>query len=93
MEENRINVKEVPVMPENDFREYLSDRRTLNLSYFWAVSKFKSVGRAFRRGHITSTGYIAPSRPFNNRKDTRGRSENISKKKIYEQLRNIKFSA
>lgn len=53
-----------------------------------AVSKFKSVRRAIRRGHVDLfTGAIYPSRPFNNRKPTRGRKMNNLKKQIYEQLK------
>lgn len=77
-------VVEAPLMSEEKFKEYL--RNTLNLQYFGCVSKFKSVKRAFKRGHITNYGYIVPRKPFNNRKHTAGRSMNIEKKRIYEKL-------
>lgn len=49
-----------------------------------AVSKFKSVRRAIRRGHIDIVfGIIYPNRPFNNRKPTGGRAHNQLKRKIY----------
>ena len=41
--------------------------RELTLLRFEAVSKFKSVKRAWRRGHISIYGLIYPKRPFNNR--------------------------
>ena len=56
---------------------------TLYLENFDCVRVFKSVRRAIRRGHMTITGMIAPRRPFNNRKGTRGRELNELKKKIY----------
>ena len=40
----------------------------LYLGTYEAVSKFKSVRRAQRRGLVTPYGSIAPKRPFNNRK-------------------------
>lgn len=55
-----------------------------------AVSKFKSVRRAIRRGHIDLFfGLVYPRRPFNNRKPTMGRSHNQLKKRIYGQLQGI----
>ena len=51
---------------------------------FQAVSKFRSVRRAIRRGKVDLfTGIIYPNRAFNNRKDTRGRRMNTLRKKIY----------
>lgn len=38
-----------------------------DLIIFDAVSKYKSVVRAIRRGDVTKYGTIAPKRPFNNR--------------------------
>lgn len=55
-----------------------------------AVSKFKSVRRAIRRGHVDLIfGIVYPNRPFNNRKPTMGRSHNQLKKRIYGQLRGL----
>lgn len=52
------------------------------------VNKFKSVRRAIRRGHVDLfTGCIYPSRPFNNKKPTKGRETNELKKQIYGQLK------
>lgn len=55
-----------------------------------AVSKFKSVRRAIRRGHVDLVfGIIYPNRPFNNRKPTKGRYHNQLKKRIYGQLKGL----
>lgn len=53
-------------------------------SDYSAVSKFKSVRRAIRRGHVDLfTGIIYPKRPFSNKKRTKGRRINELKKQIY----------
>lgn len=55
-----------------------------------AVSKFKSIRRAIRRGHVDLiSGIIYPDRPYNNRKPTLGRKHNSLKKEIYEQFRRV----
>lgn len=55
-----------------------------------AVSKFKSVRRAIKRGHVDLMfGIIYPDRPYNNRKPTPGRSYNQLKRRIYGQIRGI----
>lgn len=59
----------------------------LTLGTYEAVSKFKSVGRAQRRGHVTPYGTIAPKRPFNNRKRTSGRTFQLKKENIYGQIK------
>lgn len=52
------------------------------------VRKFKSVNRAYKRGHIAIDGTIYPSRPFNNRTPEKGtRPLNELKKKIYAKLK------
>ena len=58
------------------------------LLVFDAVGKYKSVWRAMRRGHVSPHGIVYPSRPFNNRKPTRGRKINEDKKVIYAELAN-----
>jgi hypothetical protein len=73
-------------MSEDEFKEYMDN--SLNLRYYECVNKFKSVLRAFKKGYITKEGIMAPKRPFNNRKPTKGRSLNELKKSIYGQLRN-----
>lgn len=53
-----------------------------------AVSKFKSIKRAIRRGHVDLLfGVVYPNKPFNNRRLTNGRSHNQLKKRLYEQLK------
>lgn len=97
MEENKNNVVEVD---NNESKKKITtyydsvlnnfgETGTLPLwSNYNAVAKFKSVRRAIRRGHVDLfTGAIYPSRPFNNRKPTRGRKMNNLKKQIYEQLK------
>ena len=71
-------------------KEFSEDSILPKWPNYSAVSKFKSVRRSIRRGHIDqSCGIIYPNRPFNNRKTTIGRSHNQLKKKIYEQIRGI----
>lgn len=71
--------------------EESKDLMKVRLITFDAVSKFKSVNRAFRRGHISIYGAIYPNRPFNNRTLKKGSREiNNTKRKIYEQLREVR---
>ena len=78
------NVKEVAPISEEEFQDLL--RNTLKLHYFECVKRFKSVKRDFKKGYITSFGYILPKRPFNNKKHTKGREANIEKKRIWERI-------
>ena len=63
-----------------------------DLIIFDAVSKYKSVARAIRRGDVTKYSTIAPKRPFNNRANTsrragvNNRTMNEYKKNIYGRL-------
>ena len=68
---------ERPLMSEEEFKAYE------------AVSRFKSVRRAIRRGHVSLEGFIYPKRPFNNAKHCKN-SLNDRKKMIYEQLKHRK---
>lgn len=77
---------ERPVMTEDEFREYI---KAGSLRLFEAVRRFKSVKRAIKRGNISAIGEIYPRRPFNNRKPTRGRSTNETKKMIYGRLKQL----
>lgn len=87
MEEEKI---ERDLMSLEEFERYLKDNR---LKTFEASSRFKSIKRALKRGHIIVTGVINPKRPFNNRANTskrkgvHSRSTNELKKQIYEQLK------
>lgn len=88
---------ERPLMSEEEFKDYMKNNRVdivgdfyergiLHLRTYEAVSRFKSVGRAIRRGHISLDGFIYPKRPFNNAKQGKN-SLNERKKMIYEQLK------
>lgn len=60
------------------------DNGILHIFNYNGVSKFKSVRRAIRRGKVDLfTGVVYPRRPFNNRKPTKGRRFNESRKEIY----------
>lgn len=83
MEEKRA--LETPMELE-DFKEYLKEHPLVTLA---GVKEFKSLQRAIKRGHVTSSGYPLPKRPFNNRKPTRGRKENEYKKRLYEHYRRV----
>lgn len=100
MEEQKLI--ERSLMSEEEFKEYLAKNRVdvvgdfyenniLHLRTFGAVSKFKSVRRAIKRGHVSLDGFVFPKRPFNNRsrkKETRPLE--IEKERIYEQLKHRK---
>lgn len=100
MEEQKLI--ERPLMSEEEFKEYLAKDRVdivgdfykkgiLHLRTFDAVSKFKSVRRAIKRGHVSLDGIIFPNRPFNNRSRKKGtRPLEIEKERIYEQLKHRK---
>ena len=77
-------VKEVTPISEKEFESHI--RNTLNLQYFECTKRFKSIGRAFRRGHITNFGFILPNRPYNNKKHTEGRKDNIEKKRLWQKI-------
>lgn len=70
----------------------LRESPRFNLNYFAAISKFKSIGRAIKRGNVTEEGIIMPRKPFNNRANTserkriHSRTLNQQKKSIYAEL-------
>ena len=91
---------ERPLMSEEEFKDYMEKNRVdimedfhekgiLHLRTYEAVSKFKSVRRIIRRGHVSLDGFIYPKRPFNNAKHSKN-SLNDRKKMIYEQLKHRK---
>lgn len=105
MEEQKLI--ERPLMSEEEFKDYVEKNRVgivgdfykkhiLHLRTYEAVSKFKSVRRAIRRGHVSLDGIIFPKRPFNNKANTckrkghHSRTINERKKMIYEQLKHRK---
>lgn len=56
-------------------------------STYTAISKFKSIRRAIKRGHVDLfLGIVYPRRSYNNRRPTAGRAHNELKKRIYGQL-------
>lgn len=63
--------------------QYNEPKMMLYLAVYSAVGKYKSI----RKGHVTSWGEEVPKRPFNNRKRTSGRELQISKEKIYGELK------
>lgn len=77
-------------MSEEEFKKYLNT--TINLRSFTGVGRFRSIGRAIRRGHVSLYGTIAPNRPFHNRKNTSKRrgvhsiAFNEEKKRLYGSL-------
>jgi len=83
MKEEKI---ERPIMTEEEFKEYI---KAGSPKFFDSVKRFRSVKRAMRRGHVSPIGVIYPSRPFNNRKPTPGRSFNEKKKLIYGGLKHL----
>ena len=100
MEMEEQKAIERPLMSEEEFKDYMEKNRVdivgdfyergiLHLRTYEAVSRFKSVRRAIRRGHISLDGVIYPKRPFNNAKHEKG-SLNDEKKRIYEQLKQLK---
>ena len=97
MEMEEQKTIERPLMSEEEFKDYMEKNRVdivgdfyergiLHLRTYEAVSRFKSVGRAIRRSHISLDGFIYPKRPFNNAKYGKN-SLNDRKKMIYEQLK------
>lgn len=100
MEMEEQKTIERPLMSEEEFKDYLKKNRVdivgdfyergiLHLRTYEAVSRFKSVGRAIRRSHISLDGFIYPKRPFNNAKHGKN-SLNDRKKMIYEYLKHRK---
>lgn len=95
MEKNKeeLQKKEIPLMGEEEFKEYIKVdymgdlyKGILHLRNYKGVSKFRSVRRAIRRGHISLLGDIYPKRPFNNAKHTKG-SLNDEKRRLYTNLK------
>ena len=79
------------LMSSKEFEDYI--KTSLNLCNFSGVSKFKSVGRAYRKGNISRWGDMYPKRPFNNRGNSskrRGKHSRVlnqRKKAIYVQFK------
>lgn len=89
MEEKNIKDAELNIVQtiNKEFNKNFTLPRWSNYS---AISKFKSVRRAIRRGHVDLVlGIVYPNRPFNNRKPTSGRAHNQLKRNIYGQLKGL----
>lgn len=84
-------VKNEELMDAKEFEEYL--KNSLNLYNFSGISKFKSIGKAYRKRYISRWGDVYPKRPFNNRRNTSKRKGkhsrvfNEKKKTIYAQFK------
>lgn len=63
-----------------DFKEGI-----IHLRYYNGVTKFKSIRRAIRRGHISIFGEVYPKRPFKNIKSYKG-AITYKKRRLYEQF-------
>lgn len=70
----------------------MEEINNLRLYRYDAVKMVKSIRRSMRRGKVTPGGELAPERPFNNRKRTAGREEQLLRERIYEQVR-ARYSA
>lgn len=77
--------EEIKQVAENNRKQMIENfkKGTLYLHSLAGVSKFKSIRRAIRRGHVSIFGDIYPKRPFNNRNTTESRI----KRMIYEQIK------
>ena len=60
----------------------------VGLHTYEAVTKFKSIKRAMRRGHVSPNGVVYPRRPFNNRKNKP--LENL-KRRIYNEIKSARI--
>ena len=93
LKENKVQRE---LMSEEEFKEHISNMvMPLHLITYVSVGKYKSVRRAIKRGHVTSEGYVMPTRPFNNRVDSckRGKHSNPmnqEKKIIYASIKDYR---
>lgn len=85
------------LMPQEEFKDKIHEVAESNkkqmiknfqngilyLHSFIGVSKYKSIRRAIKRGHVSIFGDIYPRRPFNNR----GTKESKVKRMIYGQIK------
>lgn len=59
------------------------NKGVLYLRNYAGVSKYKSIRRAIKRGHVSIWGDLYPRRPYNNRKSNPQRKK---LREIYEQI-------
>lgn len=83
-EEFEDKIKEVA---ENNRKQMIKNFNNgiLYLRSFVGVSKYKSIRRAIRRGHVSLFGDIYPKRPYNNR----GTKESKIRREIYGKIKKI----
>lgn len=85
MEEKREQQQKVK---ENFATKFVQNNEIPVYLGYQAVSKYRSIRRAIKRGKVDLyTGIVFPRRPFNNRKSSLGRAHNDLKKRIYEQYK------
>lgn len=84
------NIKEALEIAKDINNNFNSENVIPKWESYSAVSKFRSIRRSIRRGHVDLMfGIIYPNRPFNNRKSTIGRYHNKLKQRIYGKIRGI----
>ena len=85
------------IMPQEKFEDKIKEvaesnrkqmienfqKGTLYLHSFIGVSKYKSIRRAIRRGHVSIFGDLYPRRPYNNR----GTKESKIRREIYGKIK------
>lgn len=101
LEDFKEKVREMAVNNYQQLQDDL-DNGILHLRDYRGVTKFKSIRRAIRRGHVSIFGDVYPGRPFKNistKRNRNGKVVNVKthtyiKKRLYEQLkhRNDKVS-
>ena len=81
VEQNPMQLEEfkdkIAEVAEANRRKVYEDfnKGTLYLRSYIGVSKYKSIRRAIRRGHVSIWGDIYPKRPYNNRKSNPQRKQ------------------
>ena len=85
-EEFRAKVQELAMQRHLARVAAFKDEGILSLRTFECVSKFRSIRRAIRRGHVSLYGDIYPKRPFSNRKRKKG-TATYNRRIVYGQLR------
>lgn len=81
-EEFETKIKEVAEANKQQLIKEVNEG-ILHLRYYGGVSKFKSIRRAIKRGHVSIWGDLYPRRPYNNRKLNPQRKK---LRQIYEQV-------
>lgn len=82
MEEFEEQIKDVSAHNRKQMRENFK-KGTLYLMTFIGVSKYKSIRRAIKRGHVSIFGDLYPKRPFNNR----GTKDSLIRRQIYGEIK------